>query len=85
MCLRSDVCTHLHPDTRVHACKKTYKQVCTYTNKARCQTHALELIANNGCQLGSRCSRQHNWAQADCFFNWVGVVGEKGKKWQTCE
>ena len=46
---------------------------------AFCQTHALELIANNGCQLGSRCSRQHNQAQVDLFFqlDWRGETEKK--------
>lgn len=57
------------PAKIVQASLHVYKYAC-------CQTHALELIANNGCQLGSRCSRQHNWAQVDCFFNWVGGEGQ---------
>ena len=66
MCLCPDVCTHLHPDTCLHACKNVQASLHVY-KYACCQTRALELIANNGCQLGSRCCRQHNWAQVDCF------------------
>lgn len=44
----------------VQASTHVYKYAC-------CQTHALELIANNGCQLGSRCSRQHNWPRLIVF------------------
>lgn len=77
---------YAHICTLTHVCTlaKTDKQVCTYTSNACCQTHALELIANNGCQLGSRCSRQHNWAQVDLFFQ-LGWRGETEKKWQTSE
>lgn len=46
-------CKHLHPEMRARLCERKY---------ACCQTHACELIANNGCQLGSRCSRRHDEA-----------------------
>lgn len=46
---------------RLHAYKNV--QAGLYERKyACCQTHACKLIANNGCQLGSRCSRRHGKA-----------------------
>lgn len=83
MRLCSDARAHLHPVTHVHACKNAQASLHVY-KYACCQTHALELIANNGCQLGSRCSRQHNWAQVDLFFQ-LHWRGETDKKWQTSE
>lgn len=85
------MCAHICTLTDICMPAKMYKQVCTYYKYACCHTHALEVIANNGCQLGSRCIRQHNWAQVDCFFNWVGGgqrrngrrVNEKKYVWES--
>lgn len=58
------MCGHICSLTQMHACKNV--QASLHVNCASCQTHTLELIANNGCQLGSRC-KQYKWVQVYSF------------------
>lgn len=49
-------------------CAKT-EQASLHVYKCTCcHTHALNVTANNGCQLGSRWSKEHKWIQVHCFF-----------------
>lgn len=73
-----------------HICTLTHMCMHKCTSKfASTQVHMLSntcfvLIANNGCQLGSRCSRQHNWAPLDLFFQ-LSWRRETERNWKASD